>query len=189
VNATQSALAKPSRELRDAFGCFATGVAVVTCAGPSGSAVAVTINSFVSISLDPPIVSFALGRDARCLAAFLADDQFTVHVLQERQLDLAKNFARPATSSWAGIGHRKVNSGHVLFDQYAAAFLCHRLNQRHVGDHVVLNGEVTRFHSDVTAAPLVFCHGRYGAVHLSCPRHALSDEGGWSDHIARLAWG
>jgi len=189
MTAAQRAPAEGYRELRDAYGCFATGVAVATCTGPSGSAVAVTINSFVSISLQPPIVSFALGQHSRSLEAFLADARFTIHVLEESQRDVATNFARPATSSWSGIGHSTVDPGHVVFERYAAVFLCRRLNERRIGDHVVLDGEVTRFEGDLKAAPLAFCHGRYGTLRLSGPPHAFGDREALPDRDALWSWG
>ena len=60
------------RELRDAFGLFPTGVAVITARTPDGVRLGATVSSFNSVSLDPPLVHFSLGRNANSLAAWEA---------------------------------------------------------------------------------------------------------------------
>lgn len=172
------------RELRNAFGCFATGVAVATCPGPSNAPIAVTINSFSSVSLVPPLVSFALGQTARCLESFLAASRFSIHVLSADQVSVAKRFARPTGASWRGIGHHVTPSGHIVLNHCAAAFLCERVNVREVGDHSVLIGQVIQFSWNSHAAPLAFCHGSY----VDLNRSSCGLLGG-EEPYQQLAWG
>ena len=140
---------------------------MATCRGGAGDDVAVTVNSFCSVSLAPPLVSFALGHTARCLEPFLAAPRFAMHVLQSDQILVAKRFARPTGASWDGIGHHSTHSGYILLDQCAAVFLCERADVRDVGDHRVIFGRVEQFSCKTDAAPLTFCHGRYGSLELS----------------------
>jgi flavin reductase (DIM6/NTAB) family NADH-FMN oxidoreductase RutF len=172
-----------SRELRSAFGCFPTGIAVATCTGVSGRPAAVTINSFCSVSLVPPLVSFALGQTARCLASFLTAPRFAIHVLKFDQLMVATRFARPAVALWDGIDHHTTSSGHIILDQCAAVFLCDRLDVRDMGDHSVIVGRVNQFSWDPNASPLAFCHGRYGSLELNSSYDET--ERPWG----QLAWG
>ena len=73
------------REFRDAMGCFASAVTVVSTTTADGRAVGVTVNSFNSVSLDPPLVLFCLGREASNFDDFLASGQFTVNILRQGQ--------------------------------------------------------------------------------------------------------
>src|SRR3546814_14575828 len=70
---------------RDAMGRFVTGVAVATTRSPSGEPIGVTINSFTSVSLDPPLVLFFLDRRARPLPSFPDPGFFAVHALPANQ--------------------------------------------------------------------------------------------------------
>ena len=83
------------RQLRRAFGQFATGVAVATARDTAGKATAVTINSFGSVSLGPPLVSFALARSAHCLQAFLDCPTPAVSILSHDHHWIASNFRLP----------------------------------------------------------------------------------------------
>src|SRR5256885_16766459 len=74
-----------SRTLRDALGCFATGVTVVTCLKPDGEPAGLTVNSFTSVSLDPPLLLVCLARKATSAAALIAASHFAGNVLQTGQ--------------------------------------------------------------------------------------------------------
>ena len=146
-----------------------------------------TINSFCSVSLAPPLVSFALGHTARCLESFLACPRFAIHVLRYDQLSVARRFARPTGASWDGIAHHATPSGHIVLDQCAAVFLCERAQARDVGDHSLIFGRVEQFMWNADAAPLAFCHGRYGSVELNRPSRPLFQE--LESPGGQLAWG
>jgi flavin reductase (DIM6/NTAB) family NADH-FMN oxidoreductase RutF len=173
--------------LRRAFGCFTTGVAVATCLDESGGAlVGVTINSFVSISLEPPIVAFSLATTARCLGSFLSTTRFAINVLTTEQLPEARNFAKPSLSRWDGIAYRVTDSGHILLRGCAAWFACTRRKLDNVGDHVTLYGDVVDYSADPTAAPLTFWRGLFGSVSTESPGSPPT-AGGWDRHS--LPWG
>jgi len=84
------------RDLRDAFGLFATGVTVVTAVRPGGEPVGVTANSFTSVSLEPPLLLWCLASVSSGVAAFTHGAPFAVHVLSHHQNELARHFARRA---------------------------------------------------------------------------------------------
>jgi flavin reductase (DIM6/NTAB) family NADH-FMN oxidoreductase RutF len=168
-----------SRELRNAFGAYPTGVTVVTCVRGDGAAIGVTANSFVSLSLAPALVSVAFHMDARHLRVFLDEGAFAINVLCDTQGDLSNRFTRPFDCSWEGVPCRALPSGHLVLEGVAAFFLC-RLRITHpVGDHLLLVGEVEQFAHDARAEPLAFWKGRYGTVSAgstrALPSHQLDN--------------
>ena len=146
--------------LRAALGRFATGVTIITCAGPDGTAVGLTANSFCALSLDPPLVLWSLRRVSPSLAAFDAAPHFAVNVLAETQVDLSRRFASPvpdkfAEGAWgAGLGGAPVLAG------CAAVFECEVASRQVAGDHVLYIGRVLRL-ADLSVAPLLFQGGHY----------------------------
>jgi flavin reductase (DIM6/NTAB) family NADH-FMN oxidoreductase RutF len=175
------------REIRNAFGTYPTGVTVVTCVCKDGTAVGVTANSFVSLSLSPPLVSVALHAASRYLRSILDTGAFAINVLRADQHGLSNLFARPSTCSWKDVRFRIAPSGHLVLEGVAASFLCHLSAQHLVGDHLLLIGEVEHFTHDACVEPLAFLRGRYGRVQLAA--HPLPAEllDHWS--TSAIGWG
>ncbi|MBB5053622.1 flavin reductase (DIM6/NTAB) family NADH-FMN oxidoreductase RutF [Afipia massiliensis] len=158
-----------TRAFRKALGCFPTGVAVIT-AQPSGQLpVGLTINSFASVSLDPPLVLWSLQRDAPSKDAILQSGHFVVNVLDETQLRLAQQFARPAIDKFDGVEISTNRWGAPYIKKCIARFECKVMNCVDGGDHVIFLGEVEHFHHE-TGAPLVFCHGMFASVADTRPK-------------------
>ena len=152
-----------SRDLRRGLGRFPTGVAVVTARAPDGRAGRVTINSFASVSLEPPLVLWSLAGRAPSLAVFTAASHFAIHILADDQQELAERFCSPASDKFAGLVLTAGLGNAPLLEDSAALFECRRSAMHPGGDHVILVGEIERFvHND--QPPLVFHGGRYAAV-------------------------
>ena len=83
-----------SRAFRDALGCFGTGVTIVTTQAPGSGPTGLTINSFSSVSIDPPLVLWSLRINSPCLPAFRESGHFAVHILSKDQRDLSVRFTR-----------------------------------------------------------------------------------------------
>ncbi|MFT4066990.1 flavin reductase family protein [Paraburkholderia sp.] len=151
-----------SRELRNALGRFATGVCIVTTRSAHGRRAALTVNSFCSVSLDPPLVAWYLNARAPSLPVFRESGYFAVHVLAADQQELANHFARPSEDKFASFGDR-VESGlgdvPVLGDTLAR-FECRTRTIETYGDHVMILGHVERF-SYGSESPLLFHAGRF----------------------------
>ena len=90
------------RELRDAFGTFATGVTVITARRPDGEPIGVTANSFASVSLSPPLALWCIARDSPSVQAFVEGANFAVHVLTAAQHDVALRFATRGGEKYPG---------------------------------------------------------------------------------------
>ncbi len=151
------------RDLRRALGCFATGVTVVTAVGENGDPVGLTVNSFNSLSLDPPLVLWSLGVASAHRRDFEAATHYAVNVLSEGQIELSRRFALRTAKSFAKVEWRKGAGAAPLLPDCAAWFECRIVSRERWGDHLLMIGEVERF--DTTAGkPLLFLHGHYSVA-------------------------
>jgi flavin reductase (DIM6/NTAB) family NADH-FMN oxidoreductase RutF len=163
------------RALRTALGEYPTGVAIVTTRTPAGPA-GVTINSFGSLSLDPPLVLWCLRRGSARLAAFTGAEHFAVSVLAAGQEHVARRFAARASAMprardrFAGLDWHEDPHGLPVLAGAVAAYACRRAAQLPGGDHVIIIGELMDY--QVAAgragrsggAPLIFHGGRYSSL-------------------------
>ncbi|MBI2959498.1 MAG: flavin reductase family protein [Betaproteobacteria bacterium] len=154
-----------TRKFRNALGCFATGVCVVTTRSAEGRREGLTVNSFASVSLKPPLILWSLSRHAQCAPAFRDAKYFAVNVLAADQRDLSLRFARAGGDKYAGIEDLLCEGlGRVpLLRGAIARFECRNQFQNYGGDHVVLIGLVERF-AHWSGAPLLYYRGRYRAL-------------------------
>jgi flavin reductase (DIM6/NTAB) family NADH-FMN oxidoreductase RutF len=148
-------------EYRDALGCFATGVTVITALGPRGELVGITVNSFNSVSLDPPLILFSLNRRAYSLRAFLSTQAFAVNILRAGQEQISDRFARPLEDKFSGIEHEAWDTGCPILTDALASFECKIRHTYHGGDHVIFVGQVLRLRHDPEGQPLLFHGGKY----------------------------
>jgi len=146
------------RELRDALGCFATGVTVVTTTGARGP-VGMTVNSFASLSLDPPLVLWSPARRSSRFAAFEAAEHFAVHVLGRDQQPLAEHFAR--SGGFGRFGHAPGIGGAPLLEGCVARLECFHAARFEGGDHLICVGEVLRIAAEPEREALIFHRGAY----------------------------
>jgi flavin reductase (DIM6/NTAB) family NADH-FMN oxidoreductase RutF len=146
--------------LRRTLGAHPSGVCVVTCLDNSGRRCGVTISSFTSVSLEPPLVLWSLSNAAPSLPAFEAAERFAVNVLEAGQRELSARFARPAEDKFAGVACTEGLGGVPLLRGAAAWLECSRYATYPGGDHTIVLGEVVR-HAVGAARPLVFHGGEY----------------------------
>jgi 3-hydroxy-9,10-secoandrosta-1,3,5(10)-triene-9,17-dione monooxygenase reductase component len=152
-----------SRQFRAALGAFATGVTIVTTRAPDGTRIGLTANSFNSVSLDPPMVLWALAKASRSLPAFEAATHFAVHILAADQQSLSDRFATRAAEKFADLSCEEGPGGVPLLRDCSARFQCRTAYQYEGGDHVIFVGEVVAFdHSDRPA--LAYQSGTYASV-------------------------
>ena len=147
-------------EFRQALGSFATGVTIITTLGKCGQKVGMTVNSFNSVSLDPPLVLWSLGRNTNCFEDFIAAESFAIHVLASDQQDLSESFAKIGKDRFLGIECSEGLSGVPILPRYSACFQCKMGQQYDGGDHIIITGEVVDF-TDNQHSPLLFYRGQY----------------------------
>ncbi|MCW5750382.1 MAG: flavin reductase family protein [Alphaproteobacteria bacterium] len=152
-----------SRAFRDALGCFATGVAIITTRHADGQPEGVTVNSFASVSLDPPLVLFSLDRKARCFDCLHVAEHYAVHVLRADQADLSSAFATKGGVPWERIAWSPGMTGCPILPGALATLEC-AVHARHDGgDHVILVGRVLNLRC-ADGDPLLYFRGRYRAT-------------------------
>jgi flavin reductase (DIM6/NTAB) family NADH-FMN oxidoreductase RutF len=148
-----------SRQLRDAFGKFTTGITVITARSTDGP-VAIVANSFSSVSLDPALVLWSVDRSARRFRYFDAADHYAIHVLGAEQGDLCRQVARNA-HVLDDLPHALNADGVPLIDCCLARFECRRVAAHDAGDHVIVVGQIQRTEMR-DGAPLTFFAGDFG---------------------------
>lgn len=152
-----------SRAFRDALGRFPTGVAVVTAAG-TDSHFGITVNSFTSVSLDPPLLLWCMDRRSRRHDVFVKASGFTVSILGTDHKDVSARLARPGEHSLDDIALIDTELGPPALADSLAIFECAAEKKIEAGDHTILLGRVLRFSCPSASAPLVFFRGKYSAL-------------------------
>jgi flavin reductase (DIM6/NTAB) family NADH-FMN oxidoreductase RutF len=151
------------RQLRNALGHFATGVCIVTAATESGP-IGLTINSFASVSLDPPLVLWSLDRASDRAEAFHIIDRFAINVLPEDMKELSTRLATKGAHAVPDDVLVKEPHGVPVIAGALARFVC-RIETRHDGgDHVIVVGRVEEFTHVHEGRPLVYYRGAYRAL-------------------------
>jgi len=148
------------QKYRRALSCFATGVAVVTTTEDDGSPVGMTISSFNSVSLDPPLVLWSIAKDARSYERFVSTRYFAVNVLAMHQKDLSAIFANTGGDKFAGLECGAGIGGVPILPDYAACFECETEHLYEGGDHTIIVGRVLEL-EDRETDPLIFYRGRF----------------------------
>lgn len=155
------------RMLRDALGCFATGVTVITTTTGEGEPVGFTANSFTSVSLDPPLVLFCVKRESASVTALRASSAFAVNILHIGQQAISSTFASRNADRFAGLDCESWNLRVPVIREAMANFECAIEEMHEGGDHLIVVGRVSRVHFDPARDPLLFLQGKYRRVHVA----------------------
>jgi 3-hydroxy-9,10-secoandrosta-1,3,5(10)-triene-9,17-dione monooxygenase reductase component len=152
---------------RDTLGQFATGVTIMTMVAPSGDSMGITVSSFKSLSLDPPLILWSIANVSVSYEYFRVGDSFTVNVLAEDQENLAIRFSKTGKDKYQDVKMLSGLDGVPLISGCVVYFECQVEARYPGGDHDIIVGRVRRIFN-VGRAPLLF-HG--GAL------RALGDQG------------
>lgn len=151
-----------ARAFRNALGSFPTGVAIITTTGSDGLPLGLTCNSFSSVSLDPPLVSWSLRRTSKNLEAFQRASAFAINILAEDQTDLSGQFAKSGSAEkFDGVAWTPGYAGVPVIANCVAAFECGKFAEHLAGDHVIFLGRVHSFSQEREEHSLVFYKGAY----------------------------
>lgn len=175
----QPAPAIDSRQLRQAFGQFATGVTVVTCRTPDGEPHGATVNAFTAVSLDPPLAQVTLIRGNKA-SQYLEDAPFAINIMAADQLDVCMNFAGKPMK---GSPRWRSDDGVPVLCGNAATIECKPWRIYDGGDHLIVIGQVVGLEIN-DAEPLLFVSGKFrevGKFSGGSPWDACGDslEQGW----------
>jgi flavin reductase (DIM6/NTAB) family NADH-FMN oxidoreductase RutF len=152
------------RSFRRALGHFPTGVCVVT-SQVDAVLVGMTISSFNSLSLEPPLVLFSIEGRGTGLPLWKRAKGYAINVLAENQKDLSDRFAKSGSNKWEGTTYASGLFGAPVLPGVAAVLECAAWATHAGGDHVLFIVEVKRFRMSADRRPLVFSKGRYAKLH------------------------
>ena len=153
------------RTLRDALGCFATGVTVVTCLN-DGTPAGLTVNSFTSVSLDPPLLLVCIHKAAASADALIGASCFAINVLQTGQQPASITFSTRVEDRFGSMAWSCGESGAPILSESLCVFECERYAVYDGGDHHILVGQVVKASFDASLDPLLFFRGRYRRLHF-----------------------
>lgn len=143
---------------RQVMGHFPTGVVIVAAPGPVGTA----IGSFVSLSIEPPLVAFTMQKTSSTWPRIREAGVFCVSVLAEDQEAVCRTFAQSGTDKFAGIGYDEMPSGSPRINDCTAWMDCAVEAVHDGGDHEIVVGRVREMGVARETKPLVFFRGGYG---------------------------
>ncbi|MDB2407866.1 flavin reductase family protein [Jannaschia sp.] len=151
------------KDLRNVLGCFATGVCVVTSVGDEGKPVGMTINSFSSVSLDPPLILWSIGLNAPSRGAFERHPSFAVNIMGESAKNTTLNFATPSEDKFNGIDWTPGHDGIPVLGEAMAVLECEVEDRIISGDHEIYIGRVVRIDQN-DDDPLLFHRGKFASL-------------------------
>jgi flavin reductase (DIM6/NTAB) family NADH-FMN oxidoreductase RutF len=156
------------RNLRDALGCFGTGVTVVTTLNAAGAPVGLTANSFTSVSLEPKLLLVCLAKTSSSLSAFVSAEHFSINVLHVGQESISDRFARPGADRFAQTTWESGSTGVPLISDSLVNFECEKHAMYDGGDHEILIGRVRDMqYAPERGDPLLYFRGKYHRLHFS----------------------
>ncbi|MDT0509783.1 alpha/beta fold hydrolase [Novosphingobium sp. MMS21-SN21R] len=156
------------RVLRDALGCFGTGVTIVTTINEDGEPIGLTANSFTSVSLDPPLILFSLARSSANLETFEKAGKFAVNVLHIGQQPAAGRFATRGVARFEGIvWSQRDEGGSPLLEGSLASFDCTTHAIHDGGDHLMFVGHVDHATFEPHRDPLLYFRGKFRRLHFA----------------------
>lgn len=158
---SETALTIDPRALRNACGSFATGVTVISTTTPEGDH-GMTANAFMSVSLDPPLLSISLDKNAKMLEKVRASRRYAINILSNEMEGVALHFAGRHNPDMAKVF--SLCNGLPVLSGVAAFFLTDVVQEIEAGDHVILIGKVTHFEQDSAAKPLLFWGGKFSQM-------------------------
>ena len=147
--------------LRDALGRFLTGVTIVTVAGVNQQLYGLTVNSFNSVSLSPPLVLWSLDKRNEKTVLFQKAEGFAVNVMSASQIDVCERFSSNATDRFTACQWKFGAFGQPLLENALVQIECRHWAQYDGGDHFIFLGEVMSV-AKADGAPLAFFKGQYG---------------------------
>ena len=150
------------REFRNALGRFATGVCVIAAHNREGEPWGMTVNSFASVSLEPPLILWSLQKDSECYNVFSNARKFSVNILSSQQKSLANKYAQRDNHVIEEKNYRLGRSGCVVLNRVMTTFECEQYAVHEGGDHIIIVGRVLEMaNHPADRVPLLFFGGQY----------------------------
>jgi len=157
-------MALDSREFRNALGRFATGVCVASTRVSGHPDIGVTINSFASVSLDPPLVLWSLNKASEITRVWEHATHYGISILSANQQDVSNTYAKPGDHAILPEHLCEGANGVPLINNTLVQFECRIVERIDGGDHIILLAEVENMSMADEVDPLLFFSGQYRAI-------------------------
>ncbi|WP_114639320.1 flavin reductase family protein [Polynucleobacter necessarius] len=155
-----------SQELRKGFASFATGVTVITCIDEEQNPHGITISSFNTVSLEPPLILWSLKKQSRLMPWVEVGKKHLIHVLERSQEDLAMHFATVKQNQFVNISHQLATSGLTQINHCVAYYECETISVHAGGDHNIIVAKVINLKNHPEKAPLIFARSKFIGLDL-----------------------
>ncbi len=159
-------------KLREALSSFATGVTIITASDQDGNPCGMTASSFNSVSMNPPLILWSIGKNALSAPVFTTTELFAVHILHKDQIETSNAFAKSGTDKFSNVDYVISDQGVPHLSGVLTRFDCKTWSISDGGDHWVIIGEVLNLEKS-KGEGLVFANGSYATANPIIP-HALN---------------
>ena len=156
-----------SQELRKGFASFATGVTVITCVDEDLNPHGITISSFNTVSLEPPLILWSLKKHSRLMPWVEVGKKYLIHVLERTQEDLAMHFATVKINQFERIDHSLSPSGLTEIHHCVAYYECETISVHVGGDHNIIVAKVISLKNHPEKEPLIFARSKFVGLDFS----------------------
>lgn len=154
---------------REALGHYASGITVIT-SHLEGEPIGFTCQSFYSVSMSPPLVSFSVMSTSASYPKIRQAGRFVVNILSGEQVKISNQFARRGTDKWHGVDWQQSPLGNPIIAGSLHWLDCQIHAEHAAGDHLIVIGEVKALSLQDTAAaqPLLYFKGQYCSLAADC---------------------
>jgi len=154
------------QDFKNALSTFATGIAVITTTYNNSEPVGITVNSFTSVSLEPPLVLWCLDNDADSYDIFVNCSNFAVHILHQDQELISQIFSTKNSSKFTHLDWETGKFGSPILKDCASCIQCETETSYAGGDHIILLGRVRALEIHEDKLPLIYHGGNYNVLDL-----------------------
>ncbi len=156
-----------SQDLRKGFSSFATGVTVITCLDKEQNHHGITISSFNTVSLDPPLILWSLKQHSKLMPWVEVGKKHLIHVLERSQENLAMHFATVKLDQFSGVTHQLAESGLTQITGCVAYYECETISVHVGGDHNIIVAKVIHLENHADKEPLIFARSQFVGLDFS----------------------
>lgn len=153
-----------SKEFRNILGNYPTGVCVITSFLPNGQPIGMTVGSFTSVSLDPPLIGFFSDHKSQTWQHIAKIKKFCVNILSEDQQNLGKQFSSRAEDKFDGVSFDLSDNGLPIFPNIVSWIDCELHDVVETGDHFLALGHVQNIALNDNQRPLIFYQGQFDGI-------------------------
>ncbi|MBB6244681.1 flavin reductase family protein [Rhodanobacter sp. MP1X3] len=160
------ATAHEQRQCRNALGRFTTGVCIVSAYDAVRGPIAMTINSFSSLSLDPCLIQWNIKKKSLCYSLFSQLHSYAISVLSEKQSDISSRYSKAGDHVMNPDDYSISATGLPYVKGCLVHFECRNWRLIDAGDHKIVVATVDKFSTGSEERPLVFFGGKYWPLHI-----------------------